>query len=440
MSSKQGGSNGGAPSVFVIFFLMFILFSFVNLTSSFPTENAVSEFRKQHELFSRLFPAGKGFYSFAMDLMLSAQRSAVKYQDFWQAFFQEPLSALSIAFSALFAQYVLIAGVVYAFFIYASYTLLLLAIATLGFALYKYREYFQDMLIKHKAKRLNPFKSDEKITYLISLFLKNPVPASILHHNPYEGGLLKHSLNVARTSAKLAKERGLSVKKAFLAGLVHDIGKLKIYRKEKAKGKAPAPSPLERWKGGQEKEEYVWTALQVNQEVVNKLFLKELSDKLKLDIPKEPEIWMVVKMADRMETEKELRGNIYNIRRFLVPALKILADSEEGKRSMWRKGDHLIVLAHALNRTITELMLEEDKTLPLSPEPDKSGVHVIAYSVVKQLPLVKEINGVKADDLGLFDVKIGGKRFKAVYVLPAKYLQEVPETPEKVEFLARAQD
>ncbi len=438
MSSKQSSSS---PATLPAIILLMLLFFFVlNLVESFPTKETVDEFQKQAQLFSRIFPYGKELYFLGEKTMLSAYKSADGYKDFWDAIFKEPLKALSINFSVLFAGYLLIFGALLSLFIYSAYSLFFLVFLAGGFFLYKRREYFEDLLIKHRARSLNPLKHDDKLTHIITLFLKNPVPASILHHNPYEGGLLEHSLNVARRSARLAKEMRISMKEAFIAGLVHDIGKLKIYRKEKLSDKAPAPSPLEGKKEVKEgKDRYVWTALHVNQEVVNKLFLKELEAKLGMKFPNDPQILHIVKMADMQETEKELRTNVYNIKPFFIPVLKNL-NYTGVKKEAWRKGNYLMVLAHAFNRKLTELMLEQDKTLPLSPEPDREGVHVVAYSVVKQLPLVKEINGVKADDLGLFDVKIGEVLYKAVYVFPASYAQDIPETQESVDFHARAKN
>ncbi len=50
---------------------------------------------------------------------------------------------------------------------------------------------------------------------------------------------------MAKLSAKLAKQRGIKVRTSFLLGLLHDIGKLRIYRKVPAKESAPVPSSLE---------------------------------------------------------------------------------------------------------------------------------------------------------------------------------------------------
>jgi putative nucleotidyltransferase with HDIG domain len=334
----------------------------------------------------------------------------------------------------LLAEYLLVFGIILGILSFQAYLVLAVLLVVVGIFLYKHREVVEDLVIKWRAKSLSPFK-DEKIEYILALLLKNPVPASVFHHNAFEGGLLKHSLSVAKLSAKLAKERGLKVKTAFLLGLLHDIGKLKIYRRVPAEESAPAPSPFEgkrKDKKKGKKPKYKWEGLHVNQEVVNKIFIKQLEEKLSLDLPKDPAYWDVVKTADMMQTEKELREGIYNIKDLLIPTIKNLPEG-----SYWKKGEYFIVLAHAFCRTMTELLLEQDKGLNISTEPDRAGVHVIAYSIVKQLPIIKQIGDVKADDLGLFDVRVGKTLFKAVYVLPSSLATNVPETEEEVSFVQR---
>lgn len=225
------------------------------------------------------------------------------------------------------------------------------------------------------------------------------------------------------------------MKTAFLLGLLHDIGKLKIYRQVPAEEFAPAPSPLEgkkKEKDKGKKTKYRWEGLHVNQEVVNKLFIRELTKKLSLELPQEPAYWEVVKTADRMQTEKELREGTFDIKDLLLPTIKNLSEGD-----YWKKGEYFIVLAHSLCRTLTELLLEQDKGLNISPEADKAGVHVIAYSVYKELPLIKQIGNLKADDLGLFDVMVGKTLFKAVYVFPSSLATNVPETEEEISFVQR---
>lgn len=60
--------------------------------------------------------------------------------------------------------------------------------------------------------------------------------ASHHHHHSYDGGLLVHSFEVATSAADLCRRYNLghaTICIAFIAGLLHDIGKLKMYYNEK---------------------------------------------------------------------------------------------------------------------------------------------------------------------------------------------------------------
>ncbi|MFZ8860256.1 MAG: HD domain-containing protein [Thermocrinis sp.] len=432
MKDKDG--PGLIGSLFLVFFFVILLSVLVNIGEAFPTEEKVRDFSKKVEFFSKFFPEWKGIGEYAKTLVESASEKAKGYSSGYEMVFNDPVRALEVLFPVLLAEYLLVFGFILGILSFQAYLVLVVLLLMVGIFLYKHREALEDLVIKWRAKQLSPFK-DEKIEYILALLLKNPVPASIFHHNAFEGGLLKHSLNVARLSAKLAKERGLKVKTAFLLGLLHDIGKLKIYRKVPAEESAPAPSPLEgkkKDKKNGKKPKYKWEGLHVNQEVVNKIFIKQLEEKLSLDLPKDPAYWDVVKTADMLQTEKELREGVYEIKDLLIPTIKNLPEG-----SYWKKGEYFIVLAHAFCRTLTELLLEQDKGLNISTEPDRAGVHVIAYSIPKQLPIIKQIGDVKVDDLGLFDVKVGKTLFKAVYVFPSSLATNVPETEEEISFVQR---
>ncbi|MGB5854892.1 MAG: HD domain-containing protein [Oceanisphaera sp.] len=59
--------------------------------------------------------------------------------------------------------------------------------------------------------------------------------ASHRHHHDKEGGLLAHSHEVAMTAAMLTNQHGLgrrSIWVAFVGGLLHDIGKIRLYYNE----------------------------------------------------------------------------------------------------------------------------------------------------------------------------------------------------------------
>ena len=431
---KDKGGPGLIGSLFLVFFLAILLGVLVNIERVFPTEEKVRDFSKKAQLLSKFFPEWKSLSEYAKGLVENASEKAKGYSSVYDIVFKDPVRALEVLFPVLLAEYLLVFGIILGVLSFQAYLALLVLLIVAGIFLYKHREAVEDLMIKWRAKRLSPFK-DEKIEYILALLLKNPVPASVFHRNAFEGGLLKHSLSVAKLSAKLAKERGLKVKTAFLLGLLHDIGKLKIYRKVPAEESAPAPSPLEGKKKDKKKDKkpkYKWEALHVNQDVVNKIFIKQLEEKLSLDLPKDPAYWDMVNTADMMQTEKELREGIYHIKDLLIPTIKNLPDG-----SYWKKGEYFIVLAHAFCRTMTELLLEQDKGLNISTEPDRAGVHVIAYSIPKQLPIIKQIGDVKADDLGLFDVKVGKTLFKAVYVFPSSLATNVPETEEEISFVQR---
>ena len=431
---KDKGGPGLIGSLSLVFFLAILLGVLVNIERVFPTEEKVRDFSKKAQLLSKFFPEWKSLSEYAKGLVENASEKAKGYSSVYDIVFKDPVRALEVLFPVLLAEYLLVFGIILGVLSFQAYLALLVLLIVAGIFLYKHREAVEDLMIKWRAKRLSPFK-DEKIEYILALLLKNPVPASVFHRNAFEGGLLKHSLSVAKLSAKLAKERGLKVKTAFLLGLLHDIGKLKIYRKVPAEESAPAPSPLEGKKKDKKKDKkpkYKWEALHVNQEVVNKIFIKQLEEKLSLDLPKDPAYWDMVNTADMMQTEKELREGIYHIKDLLIPTIKNLPDG-----SYWKKGEYFIVLAHAFCRTMTELLLEQDKGLNISTEPDRAGVHVIAYSIPKQLPIIKQIGDVKADDLGLFDVKVGKTLFKAVYVFPSSLATNVPETEEEISFVQR---
>jgi len=431
---KGKDSPGLIGSIFLVFFLVILLSVIVNIGEAFPTEEKVREFSKRVELLSKFFPEWKGLGEYARSLVESASEKAKGYSSGYEMVFKDPVRALEVLVPVLLAEYLLVFGIIFGILSFQAYLVLVALLVAAGIFLYKHRSALEDLVIKWRAKRLSPFK-DEKIEYILALLLKNPVPASIFHHNAFEGGLLKHSLNVAKLSAKLAKERGLKAKTAFLLGLLHDIGKLKIYRKVPAEEAAPAPSPFEGKKKDKKKgkkPKYKWEGLHVNQEVVNKIFIKQLEEKLSLNLPKDLAYWDVVKTADMLQTEKELREGRYNIKDLLIPTIKALPDG-----SYWKKGGYFIVLAHAFCRTMTELLLEQDRGLNISTEPNKAGVHVIAYSIPKQLPIIKQIGDVKADDLGLFDVRVGKTLFKAVYVFPSSLATNVPETEEEVSFVQR---
>jgi hypothetical protein len=242
MSSKKETSPAG--SFFLVFLFGVLVIILLNVLSAFPTQEKVNDFLKKAQLISRLFPDEQGIIDYSKRLMMQASESAQGYNSVYNLLFKEPTKAFKVLFFAFIAEYLLLGGALLGILSMQAFIIIFVLLLILGIFLYKKRGLIEDMSIRWRAKKLSPIK-DEKIEYILGLLLKNPVPASIFHHSAVEGGLLKHSLNVAKLSAKLAKEKGLNPKTAFLMGLLHDIGKLKIYRRVLAEESAPAPSPLE---------------------------------------------------------------------------------------------------------------------------------------------------------------------------------------------------
>jgi len=142
--------------------------------------------------------------------------------------------------------------------------------------------------------------------------------------------------------------------------------------------------------------------------------IREVSKRFGISIPQD--IWPVIAEADRKAVKEELKQGLYNVGKYIKDVLAEL-EYVKPKKDGWRVGDYVFVLAHAFNRRLTLKLLREDPTLPLDPEPTAVGVHMVAYSLVadRSVPLVWEYKGKRADGLGLFDVKVRGTLFKAVY-------------------------
>ncbi|MDQ7082133.1 MAG: hypothetical protein Q9N34_03440, partial [Aquificota bacterium] len=77
--------------------------------------------------------------------------------------------------------------------------------------------------------------------------------------------------------------------------------------------------------------------------------------------------------ADREVTVEELKEMRVDISHVLEQALRELnINGTEGKKhDGWYRNDlpFVVVLAHALNRTVTKLLKEQDPSLPLSEDP-----------------------------------------------------------------------
>jgi putative nucleotidyltransferase with HDIG domain len=394
----------------VAFFALLFFFVFLDFyMSAIPSANKLSQYITVIKTLNAFLPEGQKYYVLAMryleNAISTAQALGVK----------DPLAFIvrggdwKLLVLSWASKYVLTFGAVYGFLYKVGFFWVLVPFILGGLFIVKNSSRFLPYLMWLKAFWLAPIK-DLQVIRLVLVHLANPVPASITHHNPREGGLLDHSLRVARIALEIGSS--LDRKALVLAALLHDIGKIRLYRKEKVQ-KVSAPSPIV-VKPEKKKPTERWISLEVNQKVVNMVTIREISKRLGINIPQE--VWAVIAEADRKAVKEELRQGVYNVGRYVR---EVLAELEyiKPKKDGWRVGDYVFVLAHAFNRRLTLKLLRDDPTLPLDPEPTAVGVHVVAYSVVadKSVPLVWEYEGKRADSLGLFDVRVRGTLFKAVY-------------------------
>jgi len=394
----------------VAFFALLLFFVFLDFyMSALPSANKLSQYIAVIKTLNGFLPEGQKYYVLAMgyleDAISKAQALGVK----------DPLAFIvrggdwKLLVLSWASKYVLTFGAVYGFLYKVGFFWVLAPFILGGLFIVKNSARFLPYLMWLKAFWLAPIK-DMQVIRLILLHLANPVPASITHHNPREGGLLDHSLRVARIALEIGSS--LDRKALVLAALLHDIGKIRLYRREKVQ-KVSAPSPIV-VKPEKKKPTERWVSLEVNQKVANMVTIREISKRFGISLPQE--VWAVIAEADRKAVKEELRQGLYNVGKYVK---EVLAELEyvKPKKDGWRVGNYVFVLAHAFNRRLTLKLLRDDPTLPLDPEPTAVGVHVVAYSLSadRSVPLVWEYKGKRADSLGLFDVKVRGTLFKAVY-------------------------
>jgi len=394
----------------VAFFALLFFFVFLDFyISAIPSVNKLSQYITVIKTLNAFLPEGQKYYVLAMRYLENALNTA-------QALgVKDPLAFvvrggdLKILVLSWASKYVLTFGAVYGFLYKVGFFWVLVPAVLGGLFIVKNASRFLPYLMWLKAFGLAPIK-DLQVIRLVLVHLANPVPASITHHNPREGGLLDHSLRVARIALQLGSP--LDRKALVLAALLHDIGKIRLYRKEKVQ-KVSAPSPIV-IKPEKKKPVERWVSLEVNQKVVNMVTIREISKRFGIVLPQE--VWPVIAEADRKAVKEELKQGVYNVGKYVKEVLGEL-EYVKPKKDGWRVGNYVFVLAHAFNRRLTLKLLRDDPTLPLDPEPTAVGVHMVAYSVVadKSVPLVWEYEGKKADSLGLFDVKVKGTLFRAVY-------------------------
>ena len=327
---------------------------------------------------------------------------------------------------------------------------------------------------------LNPFRviKDETLRKIlkVNLLLKfNNVPASLYHHNRKDG-LYGHSKAVAEKTVELMLNSGIEDKgkllKGYLLGLAHDLGKLR-YTKwiwKKVDG-SPAPDAISGKMKTTVKQAFplpfgkilwfsyekpfsissirfgikdkmfaydFWKKLDVPQESNNRIV------KASLGIEEDPEIAAFVKKADSIVTGEEMRhlGKLYQeeIREAFFSALSEIKwhGREAEKYEGWFNGNIAVVLSWALADRIDKVLKEKGIEIVDNSYSSRMKVHSLTYLIAEALDgiLLKEWNGIKADDLKLFDAIVGKTRFNAVFVFRPENL-ELPVSPMRIKLLQR---
>jgi len=327
---------------------------------------------------------------------------------------------------------------------------------------------------------LNPVKifknPDLRKIFQISLILKfNNVPASLYHHNRKDG-LYGHSKAVAEKTVELMLNSGIEDKekllKGYLLGLAHDLGKLRytkwiwkkidgspapdaISGKMKTTVKQAFPLPLGKilWLSYEKpfsissisfgiKDRMFaydfWKKLDVPQESNNRIV------KASLGVKEDPEIVEFVRKADSIVTGEEMRhlGKLYQeeIREAFFSALSEIRwhGREAEKYEGWFNGEIAVVLSWALADRIDKVLREKGIEIVDNSYSSKMKVHSLTYLIAEALDgiLLKEWNGIKADDLRLFDAIIGKARFNAVFSFKPENL-ELPVSPMRIKLHER---
>jgi len=410
---RQQSELGAFAFIVFVIGIIFITNLLINLGAD---EKYVSEIRNTAELLRRFFPEGEPLYTKAVETATYAYliKNELKEQygsnvnvlvNLMKGNISVPVSHLILG---SLAKYVLALGFIKGFtlkvFKVAFFVPLILLAAVI---LRRKLGFLRDIADELYARLYDPF-GDRDIRTVLKVLRANPVPASIIHHLPEKGGLLKHSVNVAVSAADRAARMGIDPKEAYLAGLLHDIGKLKVYIYDP--------------------ESRTYRSTGASHELMNRIAMKELERRFGVRVPSDEMVWELVKEADREETLKELKEMKIGISSIIEQALRELnINGMEGKKhDGWYKESlpFVIVLAHALNRAVTRLLKEQDPTLPFSEEPDHAGVHVIAYANPYSDMIFTEYNGKKADELGLFDARVGNEVFRAVYLVKKEVVPE----------------
>ncbi|WP_459894780.1 hypothetical protein [Desulfurobacterium crinifex] len=314
-----------------------------------------------------------------------------------------------------------------------------------------------------------------KIFHLNLILRFNNVPASLYHHNRKDG-LYGHSKAVAEKTVELMLNSGIEDKekllKGYLLGLAHDLGKLR-YTKwiwKKVDG-SPAPDAISGKMKTTVKQAFplpfgkiLWLSYEkpfsissIRFGIKDKMFAYDFWKKLDvpqesnnrivkafLGIKEEPEIAEFVKKADSIVTGEEMRhlGKLYQeeIREAFFSALSEIRwhGREAEKYEGWFNGDIAVVLSWALADRIDKVLKEKGIEIVDNSYSSKMKVHSMNYLIAEALEgiLIEEWNGIKADDLKLFDAVIGKARFNAVFVFRPENL-ELPVSPMRIKLLQR---
>jgi len=428
---KQQSELGAFAFIVFVIGIIFITNLLINLGAD---KKYVLEIRNTAEFLRRFFPEGEPLYTKAVETATYAYLIKSKLKEQYGSNVQILVNLMkgniSVPVSHLIlsplAKYVLALGFIkgltikvfkVALFVPLIITAIVILRRKLGF--------LRDIADELYARLYDPF-GDRDIRTVLKVLKANPIPASIIHHLPERGGLLKHSLNVAIRAADKAGRAGLNPREAYLAGLLHDAGKLKVYVYDPERG--------------------TYRSTGASHELMNRVVMKELERRFGVRVPSDEMVWELVKEADREETLKELKEMKIGISSVIEQALRELnINGMEGKKhDGWYKESlpFVVVLAHALNRAVTRLLKEQDPSLPFSEEPDHTGVHVMAYANPYEGFIYMEFKGRKADELGLFDARIGSEVFRAVYLIRKSVVSEEllfrwGNTPYDIEILER---
>jgi len=394
--------------IFLFFSFLFVLFM-SEYGSSYlflqKVQYAVKEYKEK-------FPQGEPFYTKALQEAVEAYR----LKNYWKVYYESKLDFFldvvkgDITFSQLtkgvLVSYYIVLGVLKGLLYKFGKFFVLNVVGMISFILlFSFLGIFKQIFYFSRAFLISPIK-DYDVIKALAVLIANPVPASIFHHNPEKGGLLKHSLEVAKKAyERLKDERGKKL--AFLGGLLHDVGKIGIYFYD-AKEKR-------------------WKSKRINLEVANKLMLVKLKKDLGIKYPEDPKIQKVIKEVDREVTRKELMERKIDVKPYIEKALKVLNINDyqkTGKAEGFYNPEYpfVVIFAHAINRSVSEILSQIEPTI--SSDPDSRGVHVIAYANPYKDYIYTLYEGKKADDLGLYDVKVGKQLFSAVYLFKKEVIPE----------------